>query len=85
VCPDHDGPGPGKARFPERQAYQAGIRLAVLDVIAAGSRLDEFIDVQKRQIMLQLGAFAVSGQGYLAPRRVSVSNTWRTSSKAVTL
>jgi hypothetical protein len=41
---DHHRPGPGKTQFPERQAYKAGIRLAVLDVVAAGSRLDKFID-----------------------------------------
>jgi hypothetical protein len=34
----------------------------VFDIAAACSRLDEFIDVQDRQVVLQLGAFAVRGK-----------------------
>jgi hypothetical protein len=51
-----------KVQLSQRQPYKAGIRLAVFDIAAACSRLDEFIDVQDRQVVLQLGAFAVRGK-----------------------
>lgn len=41
---DHHSPGAGKAQLSKRQPDKAGIGLAVLDIIVAGGRLDEFTD-----------------------------------------
>ena len=42
---DHDSLGAGQAQFSQGQAHDAGIRLAVFDIVAARCSLDECIDV----------------------------------------
>jgi len=56
---DHHRLGGGKAQLPQRHTHNAGIRLAVFDIVTARHCLDKVIDVQERQVVLQLGAFAV--------------------------
>ena len=42
---DHHSLGAGQAQFSQGQAHDAGIRLAVFDIVAARCSLDERIDV----------------------------------------
>ena len=49
---DHDRLQPADIQFPQRHADDAGIRLAMLDIVAACGCRDKFVDVQQGKIML---------------------------------
>ena len=60
---DHHSFASGEAQLLQRDTHDARVRLPVFDIVAAGCCSDKLIDLQKRQVVLQLRSFAVGREG----------------------